>query len=456
MRASLPVLALFAAALPSAARADFVTDWIVFAHQMEAKLPPARGVPPTAGEHAYDVSQVALAMFEALNAIDPAYQSVVGLPPAEPGASPEAAAATAAHQVLKACLPAQAKELDDSYAIAMAGVLDTAAREKGQRAGEAAAAAALKRGGVDPGLKQSPYRPLMAPGTWSATDLPVFEPFVLAFRPWAMPSAAALRPPPPPKLSSERWAKDYEEVKRFGGKTASSRTPAQTIVARYRVAPDIMPTAAWIADQPGRRPVQNARMHARLAMAANDITIAIADAKLHYNFWRPISAIRNADKDGNAKTELDPGWAPLLATPNHPEYPCGHCIFAAGEATVLADEGILPPDGVRFRTQAATAILERVPTLDAYVQTVSDSRIYAGVHYRFSNEAAEDMGRKAARLVLDKLMQPLGSLKAAALGPCFHPQSALPSVRWSRCRQSGARRDRSPAPPRGRVAVWPR
>jgi hypothetical protein len=409
MRASLTVLALATAVLPSAARADFVTDWIVFAHQMEAKLPPTRGVPLTAGEHAYDVAQVALAMFEALNAIDPTFQSVVELPPAEPDASPEAAAATAAYRVLKACLPGQAKELDDSYAIAMAGVPDARAREKGQRVGEAAAAAALKRGGVDPALKQTPYRPLMAPGSWSATDLPVFEPYVLAFRPWAMASADALRPPPPPKLSSERWARDFEEVKRLGGKTGSSRTPGQTIIARYRVSPDIMPTAAWIADQPGRRPVQNARMYARLAMAANDITIAIADAKLHYNFWRPISAIRNADKDGNAKTALDPAWAPFLATPNHPEYPCGHCIFASGEATVLADEGMLPPDGVRFRTQAATAILERVPTLEAYVQTISDSRIYAGLHYRFSNEAAEDMGRKAARHVMEKLMQPLAT-----------------------------------------------
>jgi hypothetical protein len=407
MRASLTVLALATAALPSAGRADFVAGWMVFAHQIEANVPPTRGAPPTAGEHGYDIAQVALAMFEALNAIDPTYQSVVGLPRAEPGASPEAAAATAAYSVLKACLPGQAKELDDSYAIAMAGVSDPGAREKGQRIGEAAAAAALKRGGVDPALKQTPYRPLMAPGAWSATDLPVFEPYVLAFKPWAMASADALRPPPPPKLSSERWANDFEEVKRLGGKSSASRTPAQTIIARYRVSPDIMPTASWIADQPGRRPVQNARMFARLAMAANDITIAIADAKLHYNFWRPISAIRNADKDGNPKTELDAAWVPLLATPNHPEYPCGHCIFAAGEATVLAGEAMLPPDGVRFRTQAATAILERVPTLDAYVQTISASRIYAGLHYRFSNEAAEEMGRKAARLVMDKLMQPL-------------------------------------------------
>lgn len=400
-------VAMGAAVMAAPAQADFVTDWMVFAAELEAKAPGPRPSPPTAGEHGYDLTQVALAMFEALNAIDPRYESVVGMTPRPPSASAEAAAATAAYRVLKTCLPSAAKELDDSYALTMQGISDAAAREQGQAIGEEAAQAALKRGGVDPARQQTPYRPLMRAGVWSATALPVFEPYVLAFRPWALPSASALRPPPPPSLKSDRWVRDFDEVKRLGGKNGTARTAEQTIVARYRIAPDIMPTAAWIADQPGRRPVQNARMYALLAMASNDITISIADAKLHYNFWRPLSAIRNADEDDNPKTERDAGWTPFLTTPNHPEYPCGHCIFAAGEATVLAGEGMLPPDGVRFRTQATTAVTERVPTLEEYVRTVSMSRIYAGLHYRFSNEAAEVMGRKAAAMVMEKYMKPL-------------------------------------------------
>jgi hypothetical protein len=254
-----------------------------------------------------------------------------------------------------------------------------------------------------------PYRPRTSPGIWTATQLPVYPPYSLTFKPWFLPSFDSVRPPPPPALTSERWARDYEEIKRLGGRTGSSRTPEQTLMARYRITPNLVPTMRLIADAPGRSAVQNARMFALVSMVIDDAGTANAEAKLHYNFWRPITAVRNAADDGNDATAEDPGWEPLINTPNHPEYPCAHCTFAAGVATVLKSEvGAAPPGGVRVHSRSLpSSIVQVVPTFDDWVKEVSISRTYGGVHYRFSNEAGEELGRKVAAMALARVMRPL-------------------------------------------------
>ncbi len=228
-----------------------------------------------------------------------------------------------------------------------------------------------------------------------------------------MPSAEALRPPPPVPLNSARWAKDYEEVRRLGARASTERTPYQTLVARYRQAFDTMPSMRIVADSPGRTPVQNARLFAVYQMAFDDAAHAMVAAKLHYNYWRPITAIRNGAHDGNDFTRPDPAWLPLLPTPNFSEYPCGHCTVAAAIAEVMtAEVGNRPASGVRVMSLAIpTSVVQALPTWDEWAQEVSDSRIYGGVHYRFSNEAGERIGRRAARIVLDKVMQPLPKAK---------------------------------------------
>ena len=150
-------------------------------------------------------------------------------------------------------------------------------------------------------------------------------------------------------------------------------------------------------------------MFALVAMVGDDVGIATGDAKLHYNFWRPITAIRNASDDGNDKTTEDPAWEPLIATPNHPEYPCGHCSGTAAIAEVLkAEVGAAPPGGVRVSSRSIpNSIVQVLPSWDDWVKEVSLSRTYGGVHYRFSNEAGEEMGRKVALMALAKVMRPL-------------------------------------------------
>ena len=234
------------------------------------------------------------------------------------------------------------------------------------------------------------------------------------FRPWVIRSADALRPPPPPALTGAVWTRDYEEVRRLGGRASTERTPYQTLVARYRQAFDTTPSMRLVADAPGRRPVQNARMFAVYQMAFDDAALAMIAAKFHYNYWRPITAIRNGASDGNDLTPADAGWMPLLTTPNFPEYPCGHCTIAAAIAEVMtAEVGDRPASGVRVMSSAVipNSVVQVLPSWDEWAREVSDSRIYGGVHYRFSNEAGEQIGRRAARMVLDTVMQPLPAPK---------------------------------------------
>jgi len=405
-RAFLRVAALAALAIARPAYADTVCDWWEFAIKLYG---PVQGTPGHPPDQDRAVTRVSLAMFEALNAIDRRYESYLDFPAGAPSASQDAAAATAAYRVLLASFPQQKASLDENYAIAMDAIADGAAKEAGRAIGERAAAAAMTVGGIDSTIVQVPYRPRTTPGEWISTPLPEIQPYMSAFHPWVIGSAGALRPPPPPALGSPRWARDYEEVRRLGARASTERTPHQTIMARYRQAFDVTPSMRMAANAPGRAPVQNARMFALYQMAFDDAALAMIEAKFHYNFWRPITAIRNGAGDGNDATAPDPAWLPLLGTPNFPEYPCGHCTVAAAIAEVMkAETGPHPATGVRVTAMAVpNSIVAVLPGWDEWAQEVSDSRTYGGVHYRFSNEAGAEIGRRAARMVLEKVGRPL-------------------------------------------------
>ena len=178
---------------------------------------------------------------------------------------------------------------------------------------------------------------------------------------------------------------------------------------------DVTPAMRQVADLPGRTLVQNARMYALQAMAQHDTGLAMAESKMHYGFWRPVTAIRNADQDGNDATQRVPGWEPLLNTPMHPEYVCGHCINARTTATVMSREP-LPPAGLAFIDDDDPRAPRTTKDWDEYARETSLSRIYAGVHYRFSNDAGEAMGRQVAELVMARFARPLTTAEAAVAG----------------------------------------
>lgn len=403
--ATLAAIPLLAVAQPAAA--DTATDWIELTIRINNILKAPPGTPPRA-DRPRATTRAALAMFEALNAIDRRYESYLGLTPGDPKASQDAATASAAYHVLLDHFPNLKRSLDDSLAITLAGIPNGPAKDAGIALGQQAAKLALAAGGIDPAAPQTPYRPVTTPGVWVATDLPSIAPVDSAFKTWAVSDIAALRIAPPP-MNSARWAKDYDEVKRLGSAKSKERTPHQTLMAQYRIVPDISSALRAAADAPGRTQVQNARLFARVYMAGDDASVAMADAKMHYNSWRPITAIRNGDQDGNDATVRDAEWEPLLPTPNFPEHPCGHCIYAGAVATVMAAEtGEKPATGVRISSLVAgNSIQQILPSWSQWVQEVSDSRIYAGAHFRFANEAGEAMGRAAGKAVLDKVMRPV-------------------------------------------------
>src|SRR5262249_52802247 len=156
-----------------------------------------------------------------------------------------------------------------------------------------------------------------------------------------MKNAAQFRPGPPPALKSARWARDYNEIKQVGALESRVRTPEQTTIARFwaTALPDIhIGIVRSVAMAPGREVTRNARLYAAVVAAMNEAEIAVFEAKYHYQFWRPITALRNGDRDDNPATERDAGWSPMIVTPVQPEYPCAHCILASTIATVIRAE----------------------------------------------------------------------------------------------------------------------
>ena len=409
MRTAIWGITLLGIALaPVPAYADTVCEWFEFGGKIAEKSAP----PPNSQrgpEHGRATTQMALAMFEALNAIDRRYESYVGLDVGDARASQTAAAITAAYEVLTAHFPGQKTTLDENYSLALAGEADAVRRDAGVAIGKRAAEAALAKGGIDDKIVQSPYRPRTKSGEWIGAALPVFEPFDIAYKPWALASVDQVRPAPPPALTSEVYARDLAEVQRLGGRNSKDRTPEQTLMARYRITPSMMPAMRQVLDASGRKLVDNARIIALAEMVSDDAYMATGAAKLHYNFWRPVTALRNADQDSNDATMIDPTWTPLIATPNHPEYPCGHCTYAGAAAEVMKSvTGNEPASGVRVASRSLTdAAVQTLPSWDEWVSQVSFSRILGGVHYRFSNDAGEKVGRDTARIGLKTLMQPL-------------------------------------------------
>ena len=262
---------------------------------------------------------VQTAVYEAANAITKRYPD--GLPlEAAPGASVDAAVAAANRATLAKLVPSQQAAIDAAYQAALARIADGPAKTAGIAVGEKAAAAVLARRADDGAATGETYRPHTTPGVYVPTVIPVVSQWPQR-KPWLMTSPAQFRPGPPPTLTSEVWARDYNEIKALGAKNSTRRTAEQTEIARFWEA--TLPTiyhgvVRSVADVPGREVTQNARLFAAVTQAMDDALIAVFDAKYHYNFWRPITAIRNGDIDGNDATERDPV---VDAVHRHPHAP---------------------------------------------------------------------------------------------------------------------------------------
>jgi hypothetical protein len=162
-----------------------------------------------------------------------------------------------------------------------------------------------------------------------------------------------------------------------------------------------------VALTPGRDVASNARLFAAAAQAMDDAMIAVFDAKYAYNFWRPVTAIRNGDADGHDATARDASWTPLVDNPMHPEYPSGHSILASAVGAVLkAEVGPRPVAAMSTTSPTAPGVTRRWSAVDDFVREVSDARVWGGLHFRFTTEASNVMGRQIGELAAAKVLAP--------------------------------------------------
>jgi hypothetical protein len=390
--------------------ADEVLDWN--AHAAKAIVTVGGQVPPRA---LIRLAMVHLAIYDAVNAIEGApFEGYASVPAVDRPASEEAAAATAAHDVLVALFPAQVADLDAKYAGSLAAIHDDGAKANGIVVGQQAASAILIKRAEDGRDATVIYTPGSGPGVWVPTP-PAFlaaqapeTPFV---QPFALKSASQFRPEPPFSLTSEDWAHDYNEIKALGPAVGGIRTPEQTDIARFwSDNPPLQWNRAWraLSMAKGLGLADNARYFAVLAAASADALIACWDAKYFYNFWRPVTAIRAGDTDGNSETAPDPAWIGLVITPNHPEYPAAHGCFSGASTETL--KYLFGTDEVGFSMDSTVAgVVNPVRTYDRLsdaLEEVLDARIYGGMHYRNSTRIGANMGKQVSRFTTRHFFRP--------------------------------------------------
>jgi hypothetical protein len=374
-----------------AARADTIADWA----DMTTRI--ATDGPNTIRTIALSQS----AVYEAVNAITRRYpKDRVDLGSTD-GASIDAAVAAANHAVLLHEASGLQTQIESAYQKMVAKLPKDATSQKGIALGERAAADVLAKHKDDIGNIE-PYRPLTSPGGYVPTTFPLGY-AVAQHKPWFLKSNSQFRPGPPPVLKSDTWVRDFNEVKTFGSVDSTARTADQTGIGRFwaTALPEIhIGVVSSLARAPGRDVTRNARLFAAVTGALNDTEIAVFEAKYHYQFWRPITAIRNGDRDDNPGTERDPDWTPLIVTPIQPEYPCAHCMIASAIATVIrADIGKEPLPVLSTISNTAPGVTRHWTSTEDLVKEVSVGRIYGGMHYRNSTEVGVKMGEQVGKVV---------------------------------------------------------
>jgi MYXO-CTERM domain-containing protein len=414
MRSS-SILAAAAAvlAIASSASADVITDW----NGTGIEILRDRAVGPNKSTRALAIAQ--LAAYDAVVAITKTHEPYLPGLEAELPASPEAAAAQAAHDVLLALYPDAAEELADALEDSLDAIEDGDAEDNGVALGKDAAEAILDARAADHSADPATHDPSDVPGEWRPTppaNAAAADPQWGTVTPFALESSNQFRPAAPPALDSVEYTLGFTEVKLWGKATGSARNAEQTAIAKFWEQATHIPFYAIARSLAKREKLEldeSARLFALLSLALADSRIATWDAKYTYNYWRPVTAITTVpvageggaggegiDDDGNPETTSDPAWLPYLTTPNHPEYVSGHSATGAAAAGVLA---YWFGDDTSFAVGSDSA-----PGFTRSFESFSDaadqnaiSRLYGGIHYSFSNEAGLALGAEVAGYVVD-------------------------------------------------------
>jgi hypothetical protein len=372
-------IAALSAAVPASAHADAVSDWNF--HATNALIVTAGQSPPVSVLH---LAMVHGAVYDAVNAIDRGHQPYLSAPAAMPWDSRDGAAATAAYRVLANLVPAQEPGLASLYAASLAVIPGGPAKDGGIAAGEAAAAAMLAARANDGRFGPFRFPVGAAPGLWR----PVLPGFVSDPFAWVMDVTPFV-------------IDDPSEIKAKGSLASSSRTADETEAARFWAA---HPPATWnrifrsLSSDHSLTSVQNARLFAMLYVTAADALISCWTDKVRWNFWRPITAIREADTDGNPRTEAEPTWTPLIATPPYPEHPSGHgCLSGSFVETLQELFGMNKVAFSAFSPGSGTT--RSFARFSDAIDEIVDARVNSGIHFRRADEHGATIGEDVARFV---------------------------------------------------------
>jgi hypothetical protein len=327
------------------------------------------------------------------------------------GASPQAAAAVAAHDVLLEYFPASQGRLDTALAESLAEVPDGPQEDQGIRYGERAADRLIELREDDGRNAPITFDIPPAPGVWRPTPpafAPFFDPWMAQMEPLLLDSPSQFRPGPPPALTSATYTEDFNEVKDVGSLTSTVRTAEQTATARF-IAPSTFPlVSSSLQDLAARYQMDisdSARLFAAVSMSAADGAMTAWDAKLEFGYWRPVTAIQLADTDGNPATDPDPAWLPLIANPPYPEYTSGLTTFMGAVTRVLT--GVLDLGGdridVNITVMGVTRHYEFASQLN---QDAIDARVWSGIHFRTADVVGNQVGAQVGDWALDNYFQP--------------------------------------------------
>ena len=393
------------------ARADTVTEWNLNASNAlfgVAAQPPQVSVPHLAMVHG--------AVYDAVNAIDGRREGYLMEPgTARPSASREAAAATAAHDVLVSIVPAQKPTLDAQLATSLLGVPDGPDETEGIAVGKEAAAAMIAERTGDGRFGPFRFAVGTGPGVWRPV-LPSFvndpNAWLAKVKPFLIDDPADFLTAGPLDLRSHRYAKEFDEVKTLGASDSSVRTPEQTNAARYWAE---NPPATWsrifrtLSAQQGVSLVDDARMYAMLYLTAADALIAVWDDKAERLFWRPITAIREADTDGNPLTQPQADWTPLIPTPPYPDHPSAHNGMSASIVKTL--EQFFGTDDIGWTDTNNGGFTRSFSRFSQAIEEIVEVRIWSGIHFRTADEQGARMGRKVATYRQGRYFRPGNGLR---------------------------------------------
>jgi membrane-associated phospholipid phosphatase len=403
---------VFACISATTVRADEVTDWnqILFQAALVAKTSPLIIT--------RNAAIVQASVFDAVNGIERRYTPIHVKPGAPHGASARAAAVQAAYVSLVNLYPPQQSTFDSARATSLAAILDKKGDRDDQQRRQKAVDSGVAWGqevadAIWTWRSTDGFTPAPPPftggtnvGEWRPTPpgfAPGAGPQFAYMTPWVIVTPSQFRPAGPPALSSARYAEVFNEIKAFGSVSSPFRTADQTLYSQFWNSSTTSYSwnriALYLGAERHMTLLQNALVLAALNVATADAGIACWDAKYHYVFWRPVTAIPLADTDGNLATTADPNWTPLLITPPHPEYPSGHSTASAAGATVLAHY-FGKNSSFIVDSDVMIGVVRSFPNFAAALAEINNARVYGGIHFRTAVQDGQATGTAVAVYVL--------------------------------------------------------